>query len=74
MRSLFLLLLLANLLALAAQFEPVRDLIRPDARPAPKAWLHPEKLRIVRDTSRLRRPGDAATSQDAVDQASGTKN
>lgn len=51
MRSLFLLLLLANLLLFAAQFDNVRDFVtntRVTARTSP---LNGEKLRIVRDTS-----------------------
>ncbi len=51
MRSLFLVLLLANLLVLAAQFDVVRELVS-GARPEPPpAQLNAERLRIIRDTS-----------------------
>lgn len=52
MRSLLLILLLANLLLFAAQFDVVRDLFRD--RAAPRAdQVNAERLRIIRDTSTL---------------------
>ncbi len=56
MRSLFLVLLLANLLVFAAQFNAMRDLVR-GARTPPPVQLNAERLRIIRDTSN--RSGDA---------------
>ena len=51
MRSLFLLLLLANLLLFAVQFAAVRDFVT-GTRAAPRApQINAEKLRIIRDTS-----------------------
>ena len=50
MRTLFLVLLLANVLLFAAQFEVVRNLVL-EARPAQPAPLNAERLRIIRDTS-----------------------
>lgn len=56
MRSLFLVLLLANLVLFAAQFDVVVDLIRD--RPVPRAdQINAERLRIIRDTSALPRAG-----------------
>ncbi len=56
MRSLFLVLLLANLLVFAAQFNAIRDLVGGARAPAP-VQLNAERLRIIRDTSN--RSGDA---------------
>ena len=54
MRPLLLILLLANLLLFAAQFEVVRDAI--SDRPAPRPeQINAERLRIIRDTSTLPR-------------------
>ena len=50
MRSLFLILLLANLLVFAAQFKTIRELVT-SARPAAPVQLNAERLRIIRDTS-----------------------
>lgn len=51
MRSLFLALLLANLLIFAAQFDVVRELVwKPKALPHPSS-LNAERLRVIRDTS-----------------------
>ncbi len=55
MRSLFLALLLANLIVLAAQFDVVRDLVT-DGSPAPRpAQLNAERLRVIREPSTPRR-------------------
>ena len=51
MRKLLVLLLIANLVALAAQFTVVRRAIFGDANAARPAQLNAERLRIVRDTS-----------------------
>lgn len=59
MRSLFLVLVLANLLLFAAQFEVVRELM-PETRPAPRPpQLNAQRLRVIRDTSLLPRPAPA---------------
>jgi hypothetical protein len=51
MRSLFLVLLLANLLLFAAQFDVVRHLVWEDHQAARQPPLNAERLRIIRDTS-----------------------
>ena len=51
MRSLFLLLLLANVLLFAAQFTPLRTLVTGEQETTRASQLNAEKLRIVRDTS-----------------------
>lgn len=51
MRSLFLILLLANLLVFAAQFTAVRAFVTGTQVTPRAAQLNAEKLRIVRDTS-----------------------
>ena len=51
MRALFLILLLADLIAFAAQFDSVRDLVR-ESHVARAPQLNAERLRIIRDTSR----------------------
>lgn len=56
MRSLFLVLLLANLLLFAAQFDVVRNLVWQDRPVARQAPLNAERLRIIRDTSTRPRP------------------
>ena len=56
MRSLFLVLVLANALVVAVQFEAVRDLIGTNPHPARPAPLNAERLRIIRDTSATPRP------------------
>ncbi len=50
MRSLLLILLLANLLLFAWQFDVVRAMVV-DARPPHPDQVSAEKLRIIRDTS-----------------------
>ena len=51
MRSIFLALLLANLLFVAVQFDAVRELLT-GIRDTPRAaQMNAEKLRIIRDTS-----------------------
>lgn len=60
MRSLLLILLLANLLLFAWQFDVVRGLVvdvRPPARPE---QVNAERLRIIRDTSARTRPASPA--------------
>jgi hypothetical protein len=57
MRSLFLVLLLANLLVFAAQFNAIRDLVR-TTKAVPNVQLNAERLRIIRDTSN--RSGDTS--------------
>ena len=52
MRTLFLILLLANLLAFAAQFDSIRNLVR-ESQVARAPQLNAERLRIIRDTSRI---------------------
>lgn len=54
MRSVFMVLLLANLLLFAFQFDVVRALVRDRAETAVPA-LNAERLRIIRETS-LRAP------------------
>ncbi len=61
MRSLFLVLLLANLLVFAAQFEVVRELVWAPSSVHP-AQLNAERLRIIRDTSATPRSQAAAMS------------
>jgi hypothetical protein len=56
MRSLFLILLLANLLVFAAQFEDVRALLATSKPPPHATQLNAERLRIIRDTSTTARP------------------
>lgn len=51
MRSIFLALLLANLLLVAVQFGPVRDLLTGTQATPRAAQVNAEKLRIIRDTS-----------------------
>jgi hypothetical protein len=61
MRSLLLILLLANLILFAAQFDVIRDLVVD--RPAPRPdQLNAERLRIIRDTSSLPRPASRDAS------------
>lgn len=56
MRSLFLILVFANLVLFAAQFDVIRDLVRD--QPAPRSdQINAERLRIIRDTSALPRAG-----------------
>ncbi len=63
MRSLFLILLLANLLVFAAQFDVIRGLV-PGAVEAPRtAPLNAERLRIVRDTSARPAPAPAVPAR-----------
>ena len=50
MRSLFLILLLANLLVFATRFDAIRSLVQDTAARRPPQ-LNAERLRIVRDTS-----------------------
>ena len=51
MRPLLLILLLANLILFAGQFDVIRDFIRSD-RPATRPeQINAERLRIIRDTS-----------------------
>jgi hypothetical protein len=59
MRSLFLILVLANALVVAVQFEGVRELIGVNAHPARPAPLNAERLRIIRDTSTTPRTAPA---------------
>ena len=60
MRSLFLTLLLVNLLTFAAQFDVVRGLL-PGGTPTVRApQINAERLRIIRDTSV--RPAPAPTA------------
>jgi hypothetical protein len=64
-RALFLVLLLANLLVFAAQFDVVRNLVFFwDAPAAPRpAQLNAERLRIIRDTSTLpRAPANSSST------------
>jgi hypothetical protein len=56
MRSLFLVLVLANALLFAAQFATVRDLIWTSPLPARAPQLNAERLRVIRDTSVTPRP------------------
>jgi hypothetical protein len=58
MRSLLLVLLLANLVLFAGQFDVIRDLVRSDKPPARPDQINAERLRIIRDTSG--RPYNAA--------------
>lgn len=51
MRSLFLLLLLANLVCFAVQFDVVRDVWRQPMQPDRPAQVNAERLRLIRDTS-----------------------
>ena len=63
MRSLFLILLLANLLLFAVQFTAIRDFVTGTQATARASQLNAEKLRIVRDTSvRPGAPAPAATN------------
>ena len=50
MRSLFLVLLLVNLLVFAAQFNAIRELVM-TTKAATPVQLNAERLRIIRDTS-----------------------
>lgn|GEM_PF-2205331 len=59
MRSLLLILLLANLILFAGQFDVIRDLVHRDRPPAHPDQINAERLRIIRDTSG--RPYSAAT-------------
>lgn len=52
MRSLLLILLLANLVLFAAQFDVVRDMARDRPTPRPDQ-VNAERLRLIRDTSRV---------------------
>ena len=63
MRSLFLILLLANLLFFAMQFTAVRNVVT-STQVAPRAsQLNAERLRIIRDTSnRLALPPPSVTN------------
>ena len=55
MRSLFLVLLLANVLLFVGEFDVVRDVVwRPDRPPIPEQ-INASQLRIIRDTSALPR-------------------
>jgi hypothetical protein len=56
MRSLFLVLLLANLLLFAWQFDVVRALVSTSEHTAIPTQVNAERLRIVRDTSAMPRP------------------
>ena len=49
MRSLFLLLLLANLVFFALRFDVVRGLVAESSTPVRQPSVNPERLRIVRD-------------------------
>jgi hypothetical protein len=51
MRSLFLILLLANLLLFAVQFTAVRNFVTGTQAAAPASQTNAERLRIIRDTS-----------------------
>ena len=74
MRTLFFLLVVANLIAFAAQFAVIREIVS-DRTAAPRpAQLLPERLRIIRDTSaRPARPTGSAPANPAYP-ASGTNN
>jgi hypothetical protein len=65
MRTIFLVLLLANLLLCAWQFDVVRNLVwKPEHAPVP-VQMNAERLRIVRDTSALpRAPAGAPAPSD----------
>jgi hypothetical protein len=69
MRSIFLILVLANALLFVAQFDAVRDLIWTSKAPARAPALNAERLRIIRDTSTTLRP---ATPQQAPTPTTGT--
>lgn len=55
MRTVFLLLLFANLVFFAGQFDVVRDVVRDalhePAAPVRAAQVNAERLRLIRDTS-----------------------
>lgn len=51
MRSLFLLLLLANLVCFAVQFDVVRSVWHVPEQPDRPAPINAERLRLIRDTS-----------------------
>ena len=58
MRPLFLILLFANLVLFAAQFDVVRDAVSDRPSPRPEQ-INAERLRIIRDTSTLPRAPSA---------------
>lgn len=71
MRSIFSLLLLANLICFAAQLDVVRDIWQEPSRKDRPAQIDAERLRLIRDTSsRPVAPKPAATSG-AVNQSAG---
>ena len=62
MRSLFLVLLLLNLVVFAMQFDTVKHLVVGASAPARPQQVNAERLRIIRDTSgRTRTPLPAAS-------------
>jgi len=76
MRSVLLILLLANLILFAAQFDVIRDFVR-DRPPVRADQVNAERLRIIRDTSN-RPNGASKAASDArpadAQPASGTNN
>ena len=63
MRSLFLVLLLANVLLFVGQFDVVRDFVWRHDRPPVPEQLNASQLRIIRDTSALPRAPATAPQQ-----------
>jgi hypothetical protein len=59
MRALFLILVLANLLLLAAQLPAVRSLVTNEPDTPRPSQLNADRLRILRDTSSLPAPAAA---------------
>jgi len=65
MRSMFLILLLANLLFFAIQFNVFGDLVHESHGALPAAPLNAEHLRVIRDTSLRNQPATRPTSTPA---------
>ena len=62
MRSLFLILLLANLLFFAVQFNVFGDLVHESHGVSPSEPINAENLRVIRDTSLRAQPTTRAPS------------
>ncbi len=62
MRSVFLVLLLANLVVFAAQFQSVQDFVFGAKAASAPTQVNAERLRIIRDTSASPRPSPTPAS------------
>lgn len=69
MRSLFLLLLLANLVCFAVQFDVVRNVWREPNQADRPAQINGERLRLIRDTST--RPAPSLPTREPVSRSGG---